>query len=65
MQFKEKYMNNKFLLLLWRLPFKTEKMKQFLEKIANKELQKKKQELIKLNWQRYELECQLKQIKEK
>lgn len=58
-------MNNKFLLLLWRLPFKTEKMKQLLEKIANKELQKKKQELIKLNWQRYELECQLKQIKEK
>lgn len=58
-------MKNKFLLLLWRLPFKTEKMKQFLEKIANKELQKKRQELIKLNWQRYELECQVKQIKEK
>lgn len=50
-------------LICWRLPFKTKRMNQFIERFANDELVRNQQEFIKLNWQRYELERQLERLR--
>lgn len=56
---------NKLTLLLWRLPFKTKRMKLYLAEQAELELDAKKQELIRLRWEQEKLKRKLKELKER